>query len=467
MDELTLRLIKEKEGYSSTAYWDVTAWRVGYGSDTVTDADGTVRKVTKATTTTPDAAERDLARRVPEFQKSGVIAYVGKKAWDNLSPAAQASVTSLAYNYGSLKGLKTIQRAIKGGSENVLAKAIEARGRDNAGINSKRRADEAALIRANPKAPTPLTRPDTVKPTARDNIAAQRTEQQQLRNGGKPLAAPAPLTFGKPATILAGASAAKAAPKAPVAGLKLPVAPSARDTAVAARQAKSAVAASGKTVAQVGQEADAARLNGYRSIQEMGPSSKGAKSNPVATPVVVKKPGVIKTTAPDQEPIPRGVVPKSVQTPLNTPKAPVEGLIQLRPGQAPASALTPGAAAKDSRIAAGAAAAQKGAAARVAADRAAAQQAAAAAAAKAQAQQAAAARAAQARQQAAAAAAARAAAMRAVQFQSNGVANPAYRDYSSNGTSDGGGALPANAFGGNGGGGFTDSLGGRYYDRHL
>jgi hypothetical protein len=58
------------------------------------------------------------------------------------------------------------------------------------------------------------------------------------------------------------------------------------------------------------------------------------------------------------------------------------------------------------------------------------------------------------------------AAQQAAPFYSNGVANPAYRDYGPQSSPDGG-VLPANSFGGNGGGGFTDSLGGRYYDRHL
>ena len=50
---------------------------------------------------------------------------------------------------------------------------------------------------------------------------------------------------------------------------------------------------------------------------------------------------------------------------------------------------------------------------------------------------------------------------------SNGVANPAYRDYTPSYSSEGGGIMPAAAYGGNSGSSFTDSLGGTYYDRHL
>lgn len=47
-------------------------------------------------------------------------------------------------------------------------------------------------------------------------------------------------------------------------------------------------------------------------------------------------------------------------------------------------------------------------------------------------------------------------------YYSNGVANPDYRNYSP-GTSEGGGVMPSGSFSG----GFTDSLGSTYYDRHL
>lgn len=50
----------------------------------------------------------------------------------------------------------------------------------------------------------------------------------------------------------------------------------------------------------------------------------------------------------------------------------------------------------------------------------------------------------------------------APQYQSNGVANPAYRDYSGVNTSSGGGIAPSSSSGS-----FTDSLGGTYYDRNL
>lgn len=146
MSDQTLDLIRQKEGYSSKAYWDVTAWRIGYGSDTMTDAAGNVVPVTKNSVTTRADAERDLARRVPEFQKSGVIKYVGKDAWDKLSPAAKAAITSVAYNYGSLSGLPSLVAAVQTGDPASISKAIADRGADNGGVNKERRSAEAALV---------------------------------------------------------------------------------------------------------------------------------------------------------------------------------------------------------------------------------------------------------------------------------------------------------------------------------
>lgn len=50
-------------------------------------------------------------------------------------------------------------------------------------------------------------------------------------------------------------------------------------------------------------------LNGYREIQHMGPSSKGAKAKPQVANSS-RPSGATKTTAPSQDPIPRGVRPQ-------------------------------------------------------------------------------------------------------------------------------------------------------------
>jgi GH24 family phage-related lysozyme (muramidase) len=143
-NELTLDLIREKEGFREKAYWDVNAWRTGYGSDTVTRADGTVETVTEDTVVTREDAERDLARRTREFQLSA-SRKIGTDIWTNMPGNVTAALTSIAYNYGSIPD--RILKEARSGDWNALATAVEKLAGDNKGINRKRRMREAALIR--------------------------------------------------------------------------------------------------------------------------------------------------------------------------------------------------------------------------------------------------------------------------------------------------------------------------------
>ncbi len=142
-------LLKQLEGYSSTAYWDVNAYRTGYGSDTYTTADGVVHKVTKDSVITREDAERDLARRTSIFANSARNS-VGASTWDSLPTSAQAALTSIAYNYGSLSKLPSVREAAKQsastGDMTALANAVRARSGDNNSVNAKRRNIEADLI---------------------------------------------------------------------------------------------------------------------------------------------------------------------------------------------------------------------------------------------------------------------------------------------------------------------------------
>lgn len=136
-------LIKEKEGFITEAKWDVNAYRVGYGSDTVTRADGTVEKVTKDTVVTRADAERDLRRRIGEF-KDTAISNVGEEAWNNLPANAQSALLSITYNYGEIP--KRIREQVKSGDLNAIAEAVLGLQGDNDGINAGRRESEAAII---------------------------------------------------------------------------------------------------------------------------------------------------------------------------------------------------------------------------------------------------------------------------------------------------------------------------------
>ena len=140
---LAAQLIKGFESFSANAYADTRsstgefdAYRVGYGSDTATRANGMIEKVTKSTIVTLEDAQRDLSRRILEFQ-SGIQQAIGSDTWRSLSEGQQAALTSIAYNYGTLP--KKIVDAIKaGGGPEVVAQAIA-----SLSANPKRRREEA------------------------------------------------------------------------------------------------------------------------------------------------------------------------------------------------------------------------------------------------------------------------------------------------------------------------------------
>lgn len=138
-----MELIKGFESFRSTPYYDVNAYRVGYGSDTITLADGTIQKVTKGISISVEDANRDLTRRIGEFQQ-GIRGQIGGSTFDAFNNSQQAALTSIAYNYGSLPD--RIVQAIRTGSTESVYNAIKGLGTDNGGINAGRRAQEAELF---------------------------------------------------------------------------------------------------------------------------------------------------------------------------------------------------------------------------------------------------------------------------------------------------------------------------------
>lgn len=140
-------LLKNFEGFSGKAYWDVNAYRTGYGSDTITKADGTIVKVTKDTVVTREDAERDLARRTQEFA-SRARSNVSSATWNKLPANAQAALTSYAYNYGSLTKdvIAAAQASAQSGDMSALANAVRNRQTNNNGVNARRRNQEADYI---------------------------------------------------------------------------------------------------------------------------------------------------------------------------------------------------------------------------------------------------------------------------------------------------------------------------------
>lgn len=142
--QLAAELLRQKESFRSTPYWDVNALRTGYGSDTITRADGTIQKVTKDTTVTKDDAERDLARRVNDF--GGIAQKEIGANFSNLAPQVQAAITSVAYNYGTTKKVAGLVKAAQAGDTTAIANAIASAANHNGGVNKQRRLDEAAIV---------------------------------------------------------------------------------------------------------------------------------------------------------------------------------------------------------------------------------------------------------------------------------------------------------------------------------
>jgi GH24 family phage-related lysozyme (muramidase)/LysM repeat protein len=142
---IAMKILKDFEGFQTAPTWDVNALRLGYGSDTKTNADGSVETVKQNTRVNREDADRDLARHVEAF-KAKTETQVGKDKWQALPSQAQAALTSFAYNYGSLTD--GVLKAAKTCDTNKIASAVaECASHDN-GINSRRRNREAELIRS-------------------------------------------------------------------------------------------------------------------------------------------------------------------------------------------------------------------------------------------------------------------------------------------------------------------------------
>jgi tape measure domain-containing protein len=139
----TAELIKGFEQFRSTPYWDVNAYRVGYGSDTITLADGTIQKVVQGMKVSVADANRDLDRRIGEFQET-IRGQIGGSTFDAMNSNQQAALTSIAYNYGSLP--ERLVAAIRTGSTESIYGAIRDLRTDNGGINASRRQQEADLF---------------------------------------------------------------------------------------------------------------------------------------------------------------------------------------------------------------------------------------------------------------------------------------------------------------------------------
>lgn len=139
----TASLLRELEGFKEESYYDVNAFRAGYGSDTYTTASGEVIPVTETSRVSLEDAERDLDRRIrTEFGQRAKAA--AGDAWDSYNPMQKAALTSIVYNYGNIP--ERISGAVRSGNPRRVSEAIQTLRGDNDGINSRRRLKEAEMM---------------------------------------------------------------------------------------------------------------------------------------------------------------------------------------------------------------------------------------------------------------------------------------------------------------------------------
>lgn len=142
--EQAMQLIASKEGFQSGTYFDVSAHRVGFGSDTITNPDGSFRAVRQGDTVDEAGAMRDLRRRTGIYMDQNK-AEIGEEAYGRLTTNQQSAIASVRYNYGRLPD--AVLAAAKTGDANALASSIEGLQDHNGGVNRNRRLAEAEYSR--------------------------------------------------------------------------------------------------------------------------------------------------------------------------------------------------------------------------------------------------------------------------------------------------------------------------------
>lgn len=156
-----VEFIKKHEGFISKPIWDVNAWRIGYGSDTLTLPDGTIRKVAQSDTTTQSLALKNLEHRIGTEFIPKIKNKVGGSVFESQTNGTKTALVSFAYNYGNIVK-KSIVDALKTNDAEAISRAwISSTWDDNKTLSNtmrtalrKRRLDEAMLIDPNVKSRT-------------------------------------------------------------------------------------------------------------------------------------------------------------------------------------------------------------------------------------------------------------------------------------------------------------------------
>ena len=102
---IAFQYIAAKETFKAQAYFDITRYRGGYGSDTLVsapDANGKVKisNVTSTTVFTLADAKRTLEYNIAGPYAKGVINQIGQAKWNSLTNSQKAALVSYVYNAG-------------------------------------------------------------------------------------------------------------------------------------------------------------------------------------------------------------------------------------------------------------------------------------------------------------------------------------------------------------------------------
>ena len=173
------------EGRTEDPYYDVNAYRAGYGSDTKTDPiTGKVTKITEGMTVSKAEADADLNRRLTKEFIPSVVNTVGADTFYGMNPQQQAALTSIAYNYGKLPTrIETVVNNVDASTaqgQKAISDAIRSLEGDNDGVNRNRRNTEADLFLGQGNVPetSVVTKSDTgVSPEKRDDNVEKIKQQ--------------------------------------------------------------------------------------------------------------------------------------------------------------------------------------------------------------------------------------------------------------------------------------------------
>jgi|GEM_PF-1936490 len=136
----TFQLLRDYESFSPTAYWDVNAWRVGYGQDTVHG-----QRVYQGMRVSRSTAESAMASRWMRLERPALISQVGSTHYNRLNADQRAVLNSLKWNYGHVP--PRVVRAIHSGDCNYTADSIYTLRHHDGGINAWRRRHESQIYR--------------------------------------------------------------------------------------------------------------------------------------------------------------------------------------------------------------------------------------------------------------------------------------------------------------------------------